>query len=133
MNAKLEYCGNYLELANFKYYPEEAEKGNPYNTSFDVKVVSGLFSGYSEYWEYDHRELAGFISQLEELAAGKINEVILQEIGVGQQIHFEGDGQGHITVSGTISSDGVHPQSLSFEFVTDQTVYTDFIKQLQML
>ncbi len=133
MNAKLEYCGNYLELANFKYYPEEENSGNPYNTSFDVKVVSDGYSGHSQYWEYDHRELAGFISQLEELAAGKINEVVFQEIGTGQRIFFKGDGQGHITVSGTISSDGVHPQSLSFEFVTDQTVYTDFIKQLQML
>ena len=133
MNAKLEFCGSCLEIVNFSYYPEEENSGNPYNTSFDVKVVSGLFSGYSEYWEYDHRELAGFISQLEELAAGKINEVILQEIGVGQQIHFEGDGLGHITVRGTINSDGVHSQSLSFEFVTDQTVFPPFISQLKEL
>ena len=133
MNAKLEYCGNYLELANFKYYPEEAEKGNPYNTDFDIKVVSDGYSGHSQYWEYDHRELPHFIAQLEDLMYARINEVVFQEIGTGQRIFFKGDGQGHITVSGTISSDGVHPQSLSFEFVTDQTVYTDFIKQLQML
>ena len=39
MNAKLEYCGNYLEITGFRYYPEEENRGNPYNTDFDIKVV----------------------------------------------------------------------------------------------
>lgn len=86
MNAKLEYCGNYLEIVNFKYYSEEENRGNPYNTDFDIKVVSDGFSGYSQYWEYDHRELAAFIGQLEDLMYARINEVVLQEIGVGQKI-----------------------------------------------
>ena len=133
MNAKLEYCGNYLEIVNFRYYPEEENRGNPYNTDFDIKVVSGGFSGYSQYWEYDHRELAAFIGQLEDLMYARINEVVLQEIGVGQKIFFKGDGQGHISVSGTIHSDHVISQSLSFEFRTDQTVFPKFIDQLKKL
>lgn len=133
MNAKLEYCGDYLEITNFKYYPDEEEQGNPYNSDFDVKVVSGDFSGLSPYWEYDHKMLADFIEQLKDLMYARINEVVFQEIGTGQKILFKGDGQGHITVSGTICSEGVHTQSLSFEFVTDQTVYHSFIDQLQKL
>ena len=63
----------------------------------------------------------------------RVNEVVLQEIGVGQRIFFKGDGQGHISVSGTIHSDNVISQSLTFEFVTDQTVFPSFIAQLKEL
>jgi hypothetical protein len=73
------------------------------------------------------------IRQLEDLIFARINEVVFQEIGAGQKIFFKGDGQGHISVSGTIHSDDVISQSLSFGFTTDQTVFPKFIDQLKEL
>lgn len=130
MNAKLEYCGNSIEIMNFVHHIEEETAGNPYNCSFDMKIISGSFSGIADKCEYDHKEWLELVEQLKELALNKRNKVVMQEIGYGNKIIFDGDRLGHITVSGTVYGDAM-THSLTFEFQTDQTVFPSFIDQLQ--
>ena len=49
MNSGFEYAGNSIEIINYRYNSEDAVSGNPYNCSFQIKVVSGNFSGLADY------------------------------------------------------------------------------------
>ena len=98
MSAKLEYCGNKIEIVNFHHSVEDESSGNPYNCSFDIRVKSGLFSGFANGCECDYKEWKLFVSQLKELLRFKINTVVFQEIGYGGRISFIGDSLGHIEV-----------------------------------
>ncbi len=132
MNAKLEYDGNSIIIDDFCHSLEDEMNGNPYNCSFKIRVVSGSFSGYADLCEYDYKEWRKFIEQLKKLVWSETDHVVLQEICFGSTIHFDGDGLGHVQVSGLIYG-GATSHSLQFEFRTDQTVYPAFIKQLQSL
>jgi hypothetical protein len=46
-------------------------------------------------------------------------------------IQFEGNGRGHVTVSGKLQVTGDHMQQLEFEFRTDQTALGPFIQELE--
>ena len=67
MEARLEYCGNYIEIMNFRHSVDDEKNGNPYNCSFDIKVKSGVFSGIADGCEYDYKELQKFIKALEDI------------------------------------------------------------------
>ena len=132
MEAKLEYCGNYIAIINFCHDIDEEKSGNPYNCSFDIVVKSGLFSGVADGCEYDYKELQNFIVALEDLISLKRKSLTFFEFGYGNKIDFEGDRTGHIEVFGEIRGNaGTHV--LKFEFMTDQTVFPKFIKQLKNL
>lgn len=132
MEAKLEYCGNYIAIINFCHDIDEEKSGNPYNCSFDIVVKSGLFSGVADGCEYDYKELQKFIVALEDLISLKRKSLTFCEFGYGSKIDFEGDRTGHIEVFGEIRGNaGTHV--LKFEFMTDQTVFPKFIKQLKNL
>lgn len=130
MNAKLMYLGNSIEIINFEHHMEDDFGGNPYNCCFDIKIISGNFSGVADKCEYDYKKWQEFINQLNELILNKTNRVEMHEIGYGNKIVFEGDSFGHINVSGIVYGDEMS-HSLTFEFLTDQTVYSSFIDQLQ--
>lgn len=132
MEPRLEYCGNYIEIRNFHHNVDDDKDGNPYNCSFDIKVKSGAFSGIADGCEYDYKELQRFIEALENLISFKVKEVTLIEIGYGNKIEFICDRTGHIKVSGEIQGD-VGSHFLNFEFMTDQTVFPPFIKELKSL
>lgn len=132
MDATLEFCENKIRLSDFRHRIEDESSGNPYNCSFEIWVTSGLFSGVADGCELDYKELKKFIEQLKSLVFGKTKEAVLQEIGYGSELRFVGDGLGHIGVSGTIYADAMS-HSLTFEFMTDQTVYTSFINELERL
>ncbi len=132
MEARLEYCGNYIEIADFHHSVDEEKNGNPYNCAFDIKVRSGVFSGIADGCEYDYMELQNFITALEEMISFKRKEVTFIEIGYGNKIVFNCDRAGHIKVSGDIQCD-VGSHILKFEFMTDQTVFPKFIKGLKSL
>lgn len=130
MTAKLEYEKNLLEILNFFHNGEEEKDGNPYNTSFDVKVVSGLFSGYAPGWECDYKEWKRFVTGLKKMLQFQNKEIGLKDLGYGNEIRFEEDGLGHIEISGKIyGNDRI--QSLSFTFMADQTVLKEFVKELE--
>ena len=126
MEAKLEYCGDYITIRDFHHYIDDEKNGNPYNCSFDVIVKSGVFAGIADGCEYDYKELQKFIEELEELISFKRKDVTFSEIGYGNKIEFNRDRLGHVEVSGEIWGDaGSHV--LKFEFITDQTVFPKFI------
>lgn len=129
MNALFEFGKNYIEVANFKHYPEDAANANPYNSGFNLYVLSGDFMGIGE-CEYDIKEFRRFVSELEEMYEFKRYSVELSEICYGAKIIFEMNRTGQINVSGTIyGSCMLH--SMTFEFEADQTALPPFIKQLR--
>ena len=132
MEARLEYCGNYIEITNFHHSVDDEKNGNPYNCSFDIKVKSGMFSGIADGCECDYKQLQKFIKALEDMILFKGKEIAFVEIEYGNKIEFNCDRLGHIEVSGDIQGDaGSH--ILKFEFMTDQTVFPEFIKELKSL
>lgn len=132
MGAKLEYCGNLIEIVDFRHCVEDEKSGNPYNCSFNIRIVSGMFSGVADGCECDYKEWKKFIKQLNDLILFKASEVIFQEIGYGGQISFKGDKLGHIEVSGLVYGNAMS-HSLQFSFMTDQTAFPSFINELQKL
>lgn len=127
MNARFEFGKNFLEIANFVHNSEEAERGNQYNTLFDLRVQSmdGKFSGVGDF-EVDIKEIVQFASELEEMYDLKRNCVKLE--GYEQEIEFILQKTGQITVYGTIMN---FTHSMEFEFEADQTALPPFIKQLR--
>ena len=132
MEAKLEYCGDYLAIRDFYHSIDDEKNGNPYNCSFDILVKSGVFSGIADGCECDYKELQKFIVALEDLISFKRKNVTFCEIGYGNTIQFECDRTGHIEVFGEIQ-DHAGSHILKFEFMTDQTVFPQFINELKSL
>lgn len=64
MNSGFEYAGNSIEIINYRYNREDAVSGNPYNCSFQIKIVSGNFSGLADY-ECDRSKWEQFVRQME--------------------------------------------------------------------
>ena len=128
--ARLEYARDGLEITEFRHFKEDEAYGNPYNCTFDLHVRSGNFTGYAEGCEYDYKELQRFTRQLEDLYLFKTDRVELKEIGYGSTVLFEGDGVGHISISGTLFGHAKR-QVLQFEFTVDQTALPPFIDQLK--
>ena len=124
-NAKLMFEDNYLTITNFTYH-----KGDVcYNTSFDLEVRSGSFSGVAP-CEYDIKEFQSFIKDLSEMYEFKKQIVMFNDICYGSNVKFEADKTGHITVSGEIFGKALK-HSLKFSFVADQFVLKQFISELQ--
>ena len=132
MEPKLEYLGNYIVIRDFQHYIDDEKNGNPYNCSFEIIVKSGVFAGIADGCECDYKELQKFIVSLEDLISFKRRNVTFCEIGYGNTIQFKCDTTGHIEVFGEIQGDaGSHV--LKFQFMTDQTVYPQFINELKGL
>ena len=123
--AKLIYGDNHLIINNFVYH----QKDIYYNTSFDLEVRSGYFSGVAP-CEYDMKEFRRFVQELLEMYNFKKQIVVLNDICYGSNVKFEADKTGHITVSGEIFGKAME-HSLKFSFVADQFVLKQFISQLQ--
>lgn len=127
MNARFEFGKNFLEIANFVHNSEEAERGNQYNTLFDLRVQSmdGRFAGVGDF-EVDIKEIVQFAGELEEMYDLKRDSLKLE--GYEQEIELIMQRTGKITVYGTIMN---FTHSMKFEFEADQTALPPFIKQLR--
>lgn len=117
-----------LILSNFRVFYEEYSNGNPYNTSFNVKVTSGDFAGVAEF-EYNIKDFIKFIKEIRDLYDFKLSQVELNDICYGSNIQFCLDKIGHITISGTIYGNSME-HCLTFIFTTDQTAIEVFCKSL---
>ncbi|KGK81145.1 hypothetical protein [Clostridium sp. HMP27] len=117
-----------LIISNIRVSYEDFSNGNPYNTTFSVKVISGSFSGIGEF-EYNIKDFIIFIKEIRELYNFKLNEVELYDTGYGSNIQFHLDKTGHITILGTIYGDSIE-HSLTFKFSTDQTAIKTFSNSL---
>ena len=123
--AKLIYEDNYLMINNFIYHQQDIY----YNTSFDLEIRSGSFSGVAP-CEYDIKEFRKFVEELLEMYNFKKQIVMFNEICYGSNVKFEADKTGHITVSGEIFGEAME-HSLKFSFMIDQSVLDKFISELQ--
>ena len=123
--AKLIYEDNYLMINNFIYHQQDVY----YNTSFDLEIRSGSFSGVAP-CEYDIKEFRKFVEELLEMYDFKKQIVTLNDICYGSSVKFEADKIGHITVSGEIFGKAM-AHSLKFSFTTDQFVLKQFISELE--
>ena len=130
--ARLEFGGNLFEIKHFFHSLEDERSGIPYNCTFCMRVVSDGFSGESSGCECDHKDIKELAAQLRALIDFKADEAVFRELDYNSEIHFKGDGLGHITVSGILYGD-LGRQSLNFSFETDQTVYPAFINSLKKL
>ena len=123
--AKLIYKDDCLIISNFAYHQEDIY----YNTSFDLEVRSGAFSGVAA-CEYDIKEFRKLIQELLEMYDFKKQVVMLNDICYGSSVKFEADKTGHIEVSGEIFGEAME-HSLKFSFVTDQCALKQFISELK--
>lgn len=123
--AKLMYEDNYLIINNFIYH----QKDIYYNTSFELEIRSGSFSGVAP-CEYDIKEFRKFVEELLEMYDFKKQIVMFNEICYGSNVKFEADKTGHIMVSGEIFGKAME-HSLKFSFMIDQSVLDKFVSELQ--
>lgn len=127
----LSHCGNSITISDFQYNKKDALNGNPYNTTFNIKVVSGLFSGFAN-CEYDIKEFTKFVKEINNLYEFRCFEVKLQEICYGSYIIFKISKTGHLEISGKIYGQAML-HSLDFEFSADQTSLKPFIQSLNRI
>lgn len=127
--AELRYGENLVAIEDFNFYKDDADAGNPYNTTFGIKVISGAFQGYAS-CEYDINEFRIFVDQLCELYAFRRDRVVLSEICYGSDVVLSIDKTGHLKVEGEIFDNGME-QSLTFTFEADQSALLPFISDLK--
>ena len=123
--AEIRYGDNVFTIEYFKTYPEDAKMGNPYNTTYSLRVVSGAFSGYAP-CECDIKEFRKFVSEMEELFRFKRDKTELCDICYGSKVVFCIDKVGHLDISGDIFGQAAE-QRLVFHFTADQTCLNDFV------
>lgn len=117
-----------LTISNIDVSYADYYSGNPYNTTFNIKVVSNNFVGTSHF-EYNIKDFIIFVKKINKLYDFKSKNVELNDIGYGSNILFSLDKTGHITISGKIYGDSME-HSLTFIFTTDQTAISTFCKLL---
>lgn len=131
MEAGFVFGKNEVKIVHFSYYADDAIAGNPYNTAFQVHVVSDGFSGMGE-WECDIKDFRQFVKSLEEMAQFQVWQADFTDIGYGSRLRFALTRTGHIQVSGLLYG-AAAIQRLQFEFSGDQTALSPFIKGLKAL
>lgn len=129
--AELRYGESFVAIENFNFYKEDADAGNPYNTTFGIRVASGAFQGYAS-CEYDRKNFRIFVDQLCELYAFQRDRVVLSEICYGSHVTLSMDKTGHVKVEGKIFDGGME-QSLTFAFEADQSTLPPFISGLKQM
>ncbi len=127
--AELRYGENLVAIEYFNFHKDDADAGNPYNTTFGMKVISGAFQGYAS-CEYDIKDFRTFLDQLCELYAFQRDRVVLSEICYGSNVTLSMDRTGHVKVEGLIF-DNAMEQSLTFAFEADQSTLPPFISGLK--
>ena len=99
--AEFRYGDNFISIENFEIYKNEAERGNPYNTTFNIRVCSGAFLGYAD-CEYDIKQFRVFVTELHDMYGFKRTNVELSEICYGSTVKFSMNKTGKFEVSGMI-------------------------------
>lgn len=127
--AELKHGDNLISIENFETYISEAERGNPYNTTFDIRVRSGAFCGYAG-CEYDIKQFRILVGELREMYDFKRSSVELSEICYGSRVTFTMSKTGQIEVSGEIYGEAKE-HSLTFVFSADQSSLLPFIEALE--
>ena len=127
--AELKYGENLLAIENFETHTIEVERGNPHNTTFDIRVCSGAFGGYAG-CEYDIKQFRIFVGELREMYDFKRSSVELSEICYGSRVTITMSKTGQIEVLGEIYGEAKE-HSLTFVFSADQSSLLLFIEALE--
>jgi len=117
--TELRYEENLVAIEDFNFHKDDVDAGNPYNTTFGIKVISGAFQGYAS-CEYDIKDFRIFV------------RVVLSEICYGSNVTLSMDRTGHVKVEGLIF-DNAMEQSLTFAFEADQSALPLFISGLKQM
>jgi hypothetical protein len=96
----------------------------------NLDVQSSPFQAQIKFF-FDNPSLLKFIDQLKNLENSLSGKARLGNMYEDPYIQFEGNGRGHVTVSGKLQVSGDHSQQLEFEFRTDQTALGPFIHELE--
>ena len=131
LSAELRCMDNFMAIEGFHFHKGDADTGNPYNTTFEIQVVSGAFQGCAP-CEYDIKNFRIFVKQICEFYALQRDCVVLSEICYGSHVTFSMDKTGHVKVEGLIFDNG-REQSLTFAFETDQSMLPPFINGLKKM
>ena len=126
--AAISYGDDLFAIENYKTYPEDVKIGNPYNTSFSVRVLSDGFGGTSLF-ECDIKEFFRFVKEAEEISVFKRAETTFCDKSYGSFFGFSSDKTGHVSVFGEIYGERAE-QKLCFRFSADVTCLLPFAKTL---
>lgn len=96
----------------------------------NLELRSSPFQAQIEFF-FDSPNLSEFADQLKALEFSLLGSARLGNLYEDPFIEFEGDGRGHIRVSGRLQVSGDHSQQLDFEFSTDQTALGTFVHELK--
>ena len=118
-----------LLIDNIFISNEDYKAGNPYNTTFRVKVKSGYFAGAGDF-ELDIADFCTFSKELFNLYNNLSGKVSLNDVGHGSFLQFEAiDKIGHIQICGEIYGEA-QSQVVKFAYEIDQTELQEFSKNL---
>ena len=106
---------------------EQENKGNPYNTICDVKIISNGFSCKTKITT-NSRDLKSFHKNLEKMYEVLEGKAILNDFDYGTKISVECDCNGFFIFEGILIDESF--QQLQFKNQIDQTYLYDFIKEL---
>jgi len=115
-----------LEMHDIKHH------GDKPGGSFELDLRSSPFQAQIKFY-FDDSTLRDFIKNLKKLEESLRGKVRLGNIYEQPYVQFEGNGMGHITVSGKLVSNDHWMQKLDFNFKTDQTALGPFIKDLDVI
>ena len=96
----------------------------------ELEVLSAPFSAAITFF-FDYPYLNEFINKLDNIRITLVGEAKLGQQYEEPFIYFQGNGLGHILVSGLLSIYSEHTQKLEFSFKTDQTALAQFIVGLR--
>ena len=129
--AELRYGENLVAIEYFNFHKDDADAGNPYNTTFGMKVISGAFQAYAS-CDCAAQQFYDFVEQLQKMYEFQCFNATLSAMYYGSYVSLALDKKGHIKVEGKIFDDGME-QCLIFTFTTDQSTLPPFISGLKQM
>lgn len=131
MEARFLFLENEVKIFDFFHSADDAAAGNPYNTTFQMSIVSNGFAGKGR-WDCDIKDFRQFVTELDKMRQFQTVQVNLLDLGYASHICFQMTHTGHICVAGVLFGP-MATQQVTFEFLADQTVLSLFTKELRLL
>ena len=106
---------------------EQDLRGNPYNSTCDIQVVSDGFSGKTKITT-SVKNLIDFVNDLKKMFDTFKGKANLNDFDFGTKINVECDYRGYFIFEGLLVNQSF--QQLQFKNSIDQTYLSDFIREL---
>ena len=108
---------------------EQGAKGNPYNSTCDIQVISDEFSGKTEITT-SIKNIINFVNELKSMYDTFKGKATLVDFDFGTKINVECDYRGYFIFEGVLINQSF--QKLQFKNSIDQTYLSDFIRDLSL-